>query len=228
MKIFDFLLDIVFPNRCGFCGDFISWDKLSCENCINKLEPTDNYLREDDFGNFTLCASTVEYTGTAKDGILNFKYHKGTNTAKYFLPSLVKNIGNNGILDEIDLITAVPMNRKRVEETGYNHAEVIAKLLAKSLGVGCNFKILGKNKSTHHQHDLTRRERLNAVKGSYYLKTKSSDIKGKTILLCDDIITTGATLSECSRILLNAGAKKIYCATLATTNLKEGNDFVGT
>ncbi len=227
LKIFDFLLDLIFPNRCGFCGNFIPWDKFACDACINKLEPTDNYFRKDDFGNFVLCTSVTEYSGIAKEGILNLKRNCGTNTAKFFLPNLVNSLECAGFLEEVDLITAVPMNNKRQNETGYNHAEIIAKLLAKKLDIAYNFKIIGKNKSTHRQHDLSRRERLTAVKGSYYLKN-SFDVKGKTILLCDDIITTGATLSECSRILLNAGAEKVYCATIATTNLKEGSDFAGT
>lgn len=228
MKITDFILDLIFPNRCGFCDDFIAWDKLACDECINQIEFTNDYIRKDFDGNFTVCISCVSYEGTAKEGLLNLKYHKGFNTAKYLLPSLVKRLENVGITPNIDLVTCIPMNSKRLDETGYNHAEVIAKILAKSLGVSHNFKILGKNKSTNRQHDLTRAERLEAVKGSYYLKTKFPDIKGKTILICDDIITTGATLSECSRLLLQAGAKEVYCATLGTTFLKEGSDVVST
>ncbi|MBQ8623659.1 MAG: ComF family protein [Oscillospiraceae bacterium] len=221
MKIIDFILDFFFPNRCPFCDNFIVWDKLVCNDCINQIELTDNYIRKDFDNNFTVCLSAVSYEGTAKRGLLNLKYHKGFNAAKHLLPYLIDIFKNNIVIDKIDLVTAVPMNRKRLEKTGYNHAEIIAKMVAKRLNLKYNFKILGKNKSTDRQHDLTRAERLEAVKGSYFIKHKFPDIKGKTILLCDDIITTGSTLSECSRLLLKAGAKKVYCATLGTTLLKE-------
>lgn len=223
MKLFDYLLDWILPNRCGFCGDFIKWDELACEDCINKIEFAENFTREDFGDNYILCIYASEYKDTVREGVLNLKYHQGINTAKFLLPKLTENLNSLGISDEIDLITAVPMHRKRFSQTGYNHAEIVADLVSKSLRIKKNCKILGKNRSTRAQHELTRAERLKAVKGSYFIKRNHSDIKGMTILLCDDIITTGSTLSECSRLLLQAGAEKVYCLALASTNYKEGN-----
>ncbi len=223
MKIFDYLIDWILPNRCGFCGGFIKWDKLACDDCINEIEFAEDFKREDFDGNYILCVYACEYKDTVREGVLNLKYHQGINTAKFLLPKLTDNLKSLGIPSKIDLITAVPMHRKRFSETGYNHAEVVADLVCKTLGIKKDYDILGKNRSTRSQHELTRAERLKAVKGSYFIKRKHNDIKGMTILLCDDIITTGSTLSECSRLLLKAGAERVYCLTLASTNYKEGN-----
>lgn len=220
MKLFDFLVDFVFPNRCGFCDSFIEWDKFACDDCINKIESANSFIRQDDNGNFKLCISAVYYDGVAKDGILNLKHPEGINTAKFFVPMLCDNLEKTELCGKIDLVTAVPACRGLFSERKYNHAEIIARLVAKQLGISRNYRILGRHKSEEAQHELSRSERVRAVKDLYFLKNRIPDIKGKTILLCDDIITTGSTLSECSRLLLEAGAREVYACTLATTKDK--------
>ncbi len=217
MKLLDFLVDLIFPNRCAFCDDFIEWDKHACDDCISKLEFANNFIRYDDNNVFKLCVSVVRYDGIAKDGILSFKHPEGINTAKYLVPILCDNLAKAEISDKIDFVTAVPVIKKRFAERKYNHAEVIAKLVAKILVTDEDYELLGRNKTAKSQHELSRLERIEAVKGRYFIKNKNPDIKGKTILLCDDIITTGSTLSECAKLLLEAGAKEVYSCTLATT-----------
>ncbi len=223
MKLFDYLLDWILPNRCGFCEDFIKWDKLACDDCIKEIEYAEDFIQKDSNGYFTFCVYASEYRDTAREGALNLKYHQGINTAKFFLPKLIENLSSMGVCDEIDLVTAVPMNRKRYYETGYNHAEIVADIVSNRLGIKKNYNILGKNRSTSAQHELSQIQRYKAVKGSYFIKRNHFDIKGMTILLCDDIITTGSTLSECSRLLLEAGAERVYCLALESTPYKEGN-----
>ncbi len=224
MKLLDYLLDWILPNRCGFCGDFIKWDELACQDCINEIEYPDNYIKYDDQGCFSACVYACEYRDVAKQGVLNLKYHKNINSAKYLLPRLITNLKSAGIADKIDIVTAVPMHASRLNKTGYNHAQIIADMVSKCLNIDKDHKLLGVTRSKGTQHELSREDRMIAVKGRYFIKSTAwKKVYGKTVLLCDDVITTGSTLSECSRLLLQAGADKVYCLALASTNYKEGN-----
>lgn len=218
MRILDFLSDLIFPNRCGFCDELIAWDEYACDKCIDKIEFADNPIEKDNNGNFKLCVSAVHYGGAAKNGILNLKHPEGINAAKYLVPFLCESLEKAGLFGKIDIVTAVPVYQRKLSEKRYNHAEVIAKLVAKRLGCDENYKIIGRRKTKFLQRELSRDERIEAVKGVYFIKDKIPDVKGKTILVCDDIITTGSTLSDCSRLLLEAGAKEVYACALATTS----------
>jgi ComF family protein len=109
------------------------------------------------------------------------------------------------------------MAKKNKSERGYNQAEVLAKFISKEINKPFNNKILKKIKKDLSQHKLTYTERREAVKGAYDINF-SNYIKGKTVLICDDVITSSATLNECSRILKQHGARKVICAVIATTN----------
>lgn len=221
-NLYSFLVDFLLPNRCPFCDSFIGHREVCCDDCKDKIEFCKKPIRYDENGIFSFCVSCVYYSGTAKDGILSLKYSLGLNCAKYLTPFLIENLYRSGIIDEIDLILAVPMNYRRKNESGYNHSESVAKIISDTLNIPRSFDVLKRTGEYHVQHLLSESERKEAVKDKYFIKDNKNLIKGKTILLCDDIITTGSTLSECSRLLLENGAEKVYCCTLATTNLKEG------
>lgn len=215
MKLIDFILDFLLPNRCGFCDEIIPWNKSACDDCISEIEFADNLVREDKNGNFVKCISVTYYGGKVKDGILMLKTPYGVNVAKYIAPKLCEALRKCDFCDKIDLVTCVPSGKNRRLQDKYNHAKVIAKLVARSLGLKQNYKILGRYKKTAFQHKLSYSERVLAAKSAYFLKGENVNIKGMTVLLCDDIITTGSTLSECAKILLEAGADKVYACTLS-------------
>ncbi len=213
-----FLIDLVYPNRCGFCQRVIPWNKLICPECEEKLEYSPNPIRQGEKGSFAFCISPCKYSGVARRGVLNLKYHYGKNTAEYLIPCLSELIKTH-IPEDIDLITFVPMTYWRKSEYGYNQAEVIADMLSKELDIPCDGKLLAKIKKMDTQHSLTSEERKRNAKSAYKPGTSKRDICGKTVLLADDIITTGATLSSCSRLLLERGAERVYCATLTHTEI---------
>ncbi len=213
-----FLIDLVYPNRCGFCLKVIPWNKLICPECEEKPVYSETPIRYDSNGNFTLCISTCEYSGIAKRGVLNLKYHYAKNTAEYLVPRLTELILAH-IPDEIDLITFVPMTKWRKGEYGYNQSKVIADYLSRALETECDGKLLAKISKVKTQHSLTADDRLKNAKSAYKIGKSKRSINGKTILLVDDIITTGATLSSCAKLLLEQGAERVYCCTLAHTNI---------
>ena len=119
---------------------------------------------------------------------------------------------------QIDCIIAVPISMKRFWERGYNQADLIAKFLAKKINKKQLKFVLVKTKNNNKQSTLDFQERMLNVSQVYKVFQKNK-IKDKTILLIDDIFTTGATVNECSRILKENGAKKIIVAVVAKAQI---------
>ncbi len=219
------VLDFLYPNRCGFCGEIISGGKLICRDCSAKVE----FLPESaDFGEyvdrgFDRLFVSCRYSGAVKSGILRLKNHRGFNTAKYICLELADRIEDAGVIDEIDFITFVPMLSLQKNAVGYNHAEVVARCLSRELGKPVKGGLIGKRKSRYRQHDQDAPARELLARMSYYpidsAKNRAA-ATGKTVLLCDDIITTGSTLSSCAAVLKRLGAEKIYAAVLARSGMK--------
>lgn len=221
-------INFVYPNRCGFCGRIIDFKKLICLGCAEKCESEaliidcmSDSVHGSLTGNvkysFDSCISSGKYDGIIREGVLNLKYSRVINAAEYLSFYLADYLDGAGITDEIDLITFVPMTAKRKRANGYNHAEIIARFMSRELNKPIALDLLLKRNSGKYQHEQSLEERISLAKASYFKNPKAREINGKTILLCDDIVTTGSTLSECSRILKDMGAKRVYCAALAAT-----------
>ena len=114
-----------------------------------------------------------------------------------------------------DYITYVPMHRKDKRSRGFNQSQLLAKELSKLMNIGC-FQTLIKVRQTDPQHILEGKKRLTNLKGAFKIVDKSL-IKGRKILIIDDVVTTGSTLSECSKTLDKGKPAQICCATLLST-----------
>ncbi len=114
---------------------------------------------------------------------------------------------------KVDLVAAVPLERKRLIERGYNQSEILAKRLAKRAGLAFMGRALSRQRPTLSQVGLSREQRVINVDGAFY--AERGTVTNKTVLLVDDVITTGATLNSCSESLINAGAREVYGLTLA-------------
>lgn len=225
-KVFDWLIDLIFPNRCPFCSEIIPWDKKLCSKCESSVKKIyfcpkcgqHECVCKGSTLCYDSCAVVYPYSGKVRIGVLRLKYRQGFETARFIVPQLAELLREC----EGDIVTAVPMTKKRRRETGYNQAEYIAKLLAKELKLPCDLKLIGKSGDAKTQHSLTAKERRIAAESSYYAKSNRR-IEGKTVILCDDIITTGSTLSECARVLKEMGAEKVRCAVLSGTCLDKNS-----
>lgn len=220
----DFLLDIIFPNFCPSCGRTVPWDEVFCEECEPKLEyigeiPWQAVFPADIDGeppSFDRAESLFLYEGTAKQAVLAFKDGSALKLAEHAAKRLVLKLDD--CADEIDIVTAVPMHKKKQRNRGYNQAAVFAKAMAKELDAECELKLLGHRKSTRAQHKRMREERFKAAAETYYPLDKSRSLEGKTVLICDDIFTTGATINACASILKSLGAKKVIAVTICRTD----------
>ena len=117
------------------------------------------------------------------------------------------------MLAGVDKIAFVPLSKGGVYKRGFNQSEILALNLSKEFSIPVA-KILEKTRRTHRQNELARDERLSNLAGAFRIKSNTS-INGLTILLIDDVMTTGATLSECAGTLKASGAKEVRCFTLA-------------
>ena len=213
MKVVDWLLDLIYPPRCAFCRRLLSGrEKGVCRFCRPKLPyvPADGQVQH--FRNVDKCLSPLYYHGSVKDSLHRYKFGGATAYADIYSEFIVKCIDENQI--SCDSITWVPLSRRRLRKRGYDQAELLAKLIAKHLGQR-PVRLLKKLRDTPPQSRTGSAEKRRANIAGAYACLRPALVQGKRILLVDDIVTTGATLSEAAKVLKNAGAKEVICATLA-------------
>ena len=227
-----YLLDIFFPNKCIICGkvsDYI------CKNCLKDL----NYLSYDKcvfcnssclFGICEDCSKKLAIDGIfclfkykkIKKVIKNMKYEGFYDICRFFGEILSYLFIKNGIISCIKsdylIITSVPMHKNRIKERGYNQAEKIAKVFSYKTNIPFYSNLLFRIKNTVKQATLSEKDRENNLKDAFacnkFLKFKE-DINDISVILIDDVCTTGNTISECSLCLKNFGFNYVYVITIA-------------
>ena len=233
--IFDnrFWLDIIFPNRCAFCKEIIPWDDYSCESCAEKLPYIDKEICERCGKRICICESAgicydrcysvVWYEESIRNAVVRFKTESPENFAGFFGEKLAEKILKDNL--NIDIVTSVPSSIKVLRQRGYNQASELGRKTAEYLKTPFYHNLLSKKNSAVKQHDLSMKERAEYVKGLYNFSGNVS-VKGKSILLCDDIITTGSTLNACAAVLKENGARSVICAVAANTDyINNKNDL---
>jgi competence protein ComFC len=156
---------------------------------------------------YTKCITYGIYEGALAEALHQFKF--------YGLKRLAKPLGN--LLLDIDLpktdgIIPVPLSIKGLRDRGFNQSLLLARIIAKEMKIPLLMDVLSKKKETLPQIGLSSKERLSNLKGSFEAR---EDIDGRRLLLVDDVITTGATVTECSKELLRAGAEDVAVVALA-------------
>ncbi len=114
----------------------------------------------------------------------------------------------------LEIVVSVPLHTKKKRQRGFNQAEIIGQEIADVLEMEYVNDALVKNRSTPPQTSMTAEERKRNIRGVFSLK-KKEDVKGRRVLLVDDVYTTGATLRECSQMLIRGGAREVRAFTLA-------------
>ena len=211
--ILDFVLSLIYPNVCGFCGK-INQDFL-CNECEDKIK--DKLLYKIDEVNekyFDKHIYLVNYEGQFREYILSYKFFDKSYMYKTFAKLILKNEEICRKLKTYDIIGIVPVHKKRKAERGYDQSELIAREIAKNIKEIKYEKILKKIKNNVKQSSLNEKARRENVKNVYDIQNKEI-IENKRIILFDDIYTTGSTVNECSRILKENGAEKILVLSLA-------------
>lgn len=220
-----FFLDLLYPSKCPFCGKAVRWDMLSCDSCFSEIRWTDNSfcsvcghincICDENEIPFTRFYSAMVYNEETKDAFASFKYHANRNLGGIICDMLAYKIRNSEDFVKYDLIIPVPMNPVKQHIRGYNQAELMTKELAKQLDSVSDTSIIKKRYISKIQHSLGKSERAENAKRVFYSADKRID--GKTVLLCDDITTTGSTMIKCGKLLKELGASRVDAAAGAVT-----------
>ena len=216
MGAFSSFLDILFPPRCVFCRRFLkSGARMQiCPECLNTLPFTKNGGgKTGEF--FTACVAPLYYEGDVRESLLRFKFKDATGYAEEYGKLLADCIREN-LAGRYDLISWVPLSRKRLKERGYDQAMLLALAAALELD-DVAVSTLEKPLEAEKQSTMGSAEKRKANILGAFRAVDPELVDGKRVLLIDDIVTTGATLSECAKTLLSAGAAEVLCAAVACT-----------
>lgn len=191
--------------KCPVCGRFLegAGDDHICARCGADAPP------------FSIHRSCGAYGGILKDVILLFKYKKfaplSRPLAEYAAACLT---AEAGLWEGADLLIPVPLHPSRRRERGFNQSRLLARDLSRLRGVRAIDGCLVKRRNVPPQAGLRADEREKNVRGAYAVM-RGRRLAGKTVVLVDDVYTTGATIGECSRVLAEAGAREVRAITLA-------------
>lgn len=224
-KLKSFIVTFLFPKECILCGKLLEFnsDRNICGWCEDNLSLTDfkPVLPVGEIHtrlvsrHFHVLSSPFNYESSARNGIIGLKFNGRRECAGFFAKSMADLIKNNEIYKNFDYIIPVPVSKRKKQTRGYNQCELIGEKMAEILGKPLMVGNLVRVKETKTQSLLSdKRQRIDNVKGVFELRDKET-VKGKTILLVDDVYTTGATINECAKVLKGASAKKVLCVTAA-------------
>ncbi|ADU26337.1 ComF family protein [Ethanoligenens harbinense] len=222
MSLLERVAGVLFPARCVFCGAVVPQGTFACPACAGKAPRVEEPVCSGcgrgkafcacrrSFA-FSACAAAYYYEDAVKRGIARLKFHGHPGVAAGFAALALPAARRVTADAAVDLVTAVPLSRKGLRARGYNQSTLFARALAGHLTLPYA-ETLQKPFDTKPQHTCGGTERWGNVFGAFAVCT---DVQGKRILLADDILTTGATLHECARILMLAGAADVRCIAVA-------------
>lgn len=216
----DFFANILYPQKCAFCEDISDNRTVLCESCKDSvLKIIDNSKFDFSHEKYSFANKIVavfEYNKVTSKAILRLKNVGDRDIVEFFGELLCKEFYKNFEINEIDLMIPVPMHKLKRKLKGFNHSDCIAEYVSEKTDIPVIKNALIKAKNNKTQHFLSEQERKENILGVYSLKT-NKDIKHKNILLVDDVITTGSTLSECARVLYENGAKSVSALVIGAT-----------
>ena len=214
MSLKNLLLDLLFPPKCAFCGEHGVHGV--CAECEKALPWCDTPLHERT--GIGTCLAPLRYEDAVRESLLRFKFRGGRGNAEGYGNILSQCVAEH-FGGEFDLVTYVPVSDKRRRERGYDQTLLLARETCRAWDVS-PATLLRKTRHTPAQSTLKSPEERRANVLGVYEAVNIGQITDARILLIDDILTTGATLRECSRVLREAGAGSVLCATLAASDEK--------
>jgi len=218
IKVIKEFLSLVFPPRCIFCGRFLSIKSQQdiCEECYGNIPFSgsfDTHMEQGLYFDRLICL--CEYSGIIKHALVNFKFHNKPRIGRTLGKLLSEKLRKMTKTDEFDIITCVPLHRKRYARRGYNQSELICRELHSKLDIPFNRDMLVRIRDTEPQSLLSGCMRHDNVKDAFSIKNGSKTEK-MSVLLVDDIMTTGSTLNECAKVLKDRGAARVTAAVIAS------------
>lgn len=204
------MIDYIFYNKayCNLCLENKTSEKI-CSDCMERLEFVEG-IKELDYGP---CIYPLFYNNFVKEAIKRFKYNKCSYLAKVFSEIMEDTLKSMDIY--YDYISYIPMFSEDEYDRGYNQSKLLGMQLAKKNGIIC-LDLVKKTRSTKHQNKLKRLNRLDNLHDAFEI-IDQEEIMGKTILLVDDLVTTGSTFNTMSKIIKDKYDVNIICIAIASS-----------
>lgn len=235
MSVWSEIINWILPPRCLKCGKVLSQETGLCESCLENINFISGaYCKKCGFplenveaGQSLLCATCLRrkrspfrlsrsacvYDEASKPLILDFKFHDKTDNAGILARMML--VGGSDIWKQgIDCMIPVPLHYTRMIKRRFNQSALLANELSRLNHIPVDISSLVRHKRTRPQVEFSGHERVNNVKDAFVVKHPER-IKGKRVLLLDDVMTTGSTLKECAIALKRAGAKSVDTLTVA-------------
>jgi ComF family protein len=231
------LVDVVLPPRCPGCGEIVDGDHRFCAGCFGQLQALGpphcaccGVPLPHDGDAAALCGGCLAsppayararapfaYGGPSRQLVLALKHGRRLHLARMMARAMLRVAGD---LPDDAVIVPVPSHARRLWQRGFNQAAEIARHLARQSGRPLAVDALARIKATPSTKGLTRQARQKNVQGAFRV-AHADRISGRTVILIDDVMTTGATVSACATQLLKAGARQVQVLTYARA-LREG------
>ena len=212
MRFFHWITALLFPPKCVLCGRLLEKEETDLCHCCRVDNPECCVYRR----KFTFLdgwAAIWYYEGHARESILRYKFRGARAYAKCYGRMLAMKLAQE-YPDGFDALTWIPISSRRLRERGFDQVALLAQALGEELEMQ-PLELLKKIRNNPPQSGISgEAERRANVLGAYRV-TDPEAVRGKRILMLDDVITTGATVSEAARMLLTAGAKQVYCGAVA-------------
>lgn len=207
------LLDLLFPPRCPFCRKVLDTQAI-CPGCQEALPWLVDRAACRKSEHIELCVSALRYDGLVRACIHRYKFRRRKGYAHVLGPLCAQALHDHMAGQDFDLISWPPLSPKGLKKRTFDQSRLLAHAVAQSRGA-VETPLFQKHDTTQQSTLRDPAARRANVLGAFSL-TDPARVAGKTVLLVDDVITTGATLSECARVLLTAGAKGVWAVTLAS------------
>ena len=229
LRLFRYVLDFALPPRCGGCGAIVDEVDSFCADCWTKIE----FLGP---GGCSICGlplkgteaetcaaclarpprlqrtrAAVVYDDISRSIALRLKYGRkvalGRTMARFMAPLMAD-------LPPDSLLVPVPLHRGRIWQRGFNQSAIVARELSRRLGVRVDTEALKRVKPTPPLKGLSLQQRRRTVAGAFRVGAKA-ELRGRTVVLVDDVLTTGSTANACARVLQRAGAGRVELVSWA-------------
>ena len=218
---FNKILDILYPRRCPVCGDITGgFGRMICPDCLHKLSfvrspvckkcGVKNLVVQPTHG-----IALLNYDETARHSMAQIKYNNKREYLDFYGTALTARYGRTIRRMQADALVPVPVHATRKKTRGFNQAEILARVIGKKLGIPVIPEMLVRNKKTLPQKDLSAAERLKNLSGAFAAGAIPEGIR--SVILVDDIYTTGSTIEACARALRASGISRVYFVVICMT-----------
>ncbi len=234
-RLLNDVCDIIFPPQCLSCAENnLPAEGIFCSSCLEKIRlitgslcpicgipflnsPAESHICGNCLENrpyYTQARSMASFETIIMDAIHKFKYGRNITIGNSLGSCMADFSFPDFDYSKYSLLIPVPLHIKRLRERGFNQSLLLAQKLGKKYRLPVSFSLLKRRKFTLTQTGLNKKERGKNIKGAFAVLDRQK-VSGKNIILIDDVYTTGATINECAKVLLKAGAEQVAVLTLA-------------